>query len=232
MRTLRPAAERGRTAIGWLDSRHSFSFGEYWDEAWMGFRALRVINDDVVEPGMGFGTHGHRDMEIVTWVLSGALEHRDSLGSGGILKPGDAQVMSAGRGIRHSEFNASKTERSRFLQTWIVPDRTGIPPAYGQVNIPVEQRRDRWATIAAGAGRPAALAIAADAAVMSALLAAGRTLGHAIAPGRHAWLHVATGSVRVDGQTLGEGDGLAVSGEPALAIEALADSELLLFDLA
>jgi quercetin 2,3-dioxygenase len=231
MRILRPAAERGTTEIGWLHSRHSFSFGEYWDEAWMGFQGLRVINDDVIEPGQGFGTHPHRDMEIITWVLDGALEHRDSTGGGGVMRHGDVQVMSAGRGIRHSEFNHSKDESVRLLQVWIQPGCTGIPPAYAQANVPAAERTNRWAVLAAGAGRPSAVAIAADAAVLTAELSAGKQLSHVIAVGRHAWLHVARGSVTVDGQALGEGDAIAVSDEPGLSVTAVSDAELLLFDL-
>ena len=232
MRILRPAAERGRTAIGWLDSRHTFSFADYHDERWMGFRALRVINDDWVEPGQGFGTHGHRDMEIITWVLDGVLTHRDSTGGGGDLRHGDAQVMTAGNGIRHSEFNGSPTQRSHFLQTWILPDRRNEKPAYGQTAIPAAERAGRWAVIAAGGGRPAALPIAADAAVAVASLAAGQQLAYALAAGRHAWLHLASGAIDVDGQPMQPGDGLAVSDEPGLAITASAASEVLLFDLA
>jgi redox-sensitive bicupin YhaK (pirin superfamily) len=232
MRILRPAAERGRTAIGWLDSRHTFSFADYHDERWMGFRALRVINDDWVEPGQGFGTHGHRDMEIITWVLDGVLTHRDSTGGGGDLRHGDAQVMTAGSGIRHSEFNGSPTQRSHFLQTWIQPDRRNEKPAYGQTAIPAAEREGRWAVIAAGGGRPAALPIAADAAVAVASLSSGQQLAYALAAGRHAWLHLASGAIDVDGQAMLPGDGLAVSEEPGLAITASAASEVLLFDLA
>ncbi len=232
MRILRPAGERGRTQIGWLDSRHTFAFGNYWDEQWTGFRALRVINDDLVEPAMGFGTHGHRDMEIITWVLDGELEHRDSTGGGGILRHGDVQVMTAGTGIRHSEFNASKTTVSHFLQVWIQPDWPGEQPAYGQANIPAADRAGRWAVLAAGGGRPAAVRIAADAACLVASLEPGQQLSHALAAGRHAWLHVARGAVLVDGQRLADGDALAVSDEPGLAITAETAAEVMLYDLA
>jgi redox-sensitive bicupin YhaK (pirin superfamily) len=232
MRILRPAHERGRTRIGWLDSRHTFAFGDYWDEQWAGFRALRVINDDLVEPAMGFGTHGHRDMEIVTWVLDGELEHRDSTGGGGILRHGDVQVMTAGTGIRHSEFNASKTTVSHFLQVWIQPDRPGEKPAYGQANIPAAERAGRWAVLAAGGGRTAAVRIAADAACLVANLEPGQQLSHPLAAGRHAWLHVARGTVLVDGQRLADGDAVAVSDEPGLAITAETTAEVMLFDVA
>lgn len=231
MRIMRPAAERGTTEIGWLHSRHSFSFGDYWDERWPGFRGLRVINDDVIEPGQGFGTHPHRDMEIITWVLDGALEHRDSTGGGGVMRHGDVQVMSAGRGIRHSEFNHSADEAVRLLQVWIQPGCTGIPPAYAQAHVPAAARAGRWAALAAGGGRAAAVPIAVDAAVLTAELPAGGALAHAIAPGRHAWLHVARGEVEVDGARLREGDAVAVSDEPGLSIRAGSYAELLLFDL-
>jgi redox-sensitive bicupin YhaK (pirin superfamily) len=232
VRILRPAAERGYTRIGWLDSRHSFAFGSYDDAEWQGFRALRVINDDQVQPAMGFGTHGHRDMEIITWVLAGALEHRDSTGGGGVLHHGDVQVMTAGTGIRHSEFNASKSEVSHFLQVWIQPDRAGEQPAYGQATIPAAEMAGRWAVLAAGGGRPAALSIAANAAVLVATLEPGCSLTHAIDPVRHAWLHVASGSVAVDGQILQAGDGLGLSQEAGLLITAITPAELMLFDLA
>lgn len=232
MRVLRPAAERGSTEIGWLHSRHTFSFGQYWDDAWSGFRALRVINDDVVEAGQGFGTHGHRDMEIITWVLDGELEHRDSTGGGGVLRHGDVQVMSAGRGIRHSEFNPSAQQAVHFLQIWIQPDRQGIEPAYAQAHVPAEARTGAWAVLAAGGGRPAAVAIAADAAVLCASLEPGRRLSHDLATGRHAWLHVARGDVVADGQPLSAGDGLALSSAGRLGLVASSACEVLLFDLA
>lgn len=232
MRLMRSAAERGSTEIGWLHSRHTFSFGDYWDERWLGFRGLRVINDDVIEPARGFGTHPHRDMEIITWVLDGALEHRDSTGGGGVMRHGDVQVMSAGRGIRHSEFNHAADASVRLLQVWIQPDCTGIPPAYAQAHVPAAARSGRWAVLAAGGGRAAAVPIAVDAAVMTAELSAGSTLTHTLASGRHAWLHVARGSVEVDGVRMGDGDAVGLSDEPGLSIRATADAELLLFDLA
>jgi redox-sensitive bicupin YhaK (pirin superfamily) len=231
MITLRKADDRGRTDIGWLQSRHSFSFGDYWDEANQGFRTLRVINDDIVAPGQGFGTHGHRDMEIITWVLAGELQHRDSLGNGDVIRPGDVQRMSAGTGIRHSEFNPSATQPVHLLQIWIEPDRRGLPPSYEQVQVPAAQRQDRWRRIADGQGRDGALRMGADASVLATLLAPGKSVSHGLAPGRHAWLHVATGRVRLGDLVLGAGDAVAVSGEPAVAITAEAASEALLFDL-
>jgi redox-sensitive bicupin YhaK (pirin superfamily) len=229
MRLHRPAAARGRTAIDWLDSRHTFSFGDYHDPAWMGFRGLRVINDDIIQPGSGFGTHPHRDMEIVTWVLSGALKHQDSTGGGGIVRPGDVQGMSAGGGIWHSEFNASEREPVRLLQIWIQPRRRGTTPRYGQASVPLAARRRRWAAVAGPDG--AALRLGADAAVLDALLEPGQRLPYALAPGRHAWLQVATGRVEADGLALAEGDGLAVSDEAGLAVTAATAAEVLLFDL-
>jgi redox-sensitive bicupin YhaK (pirin superfamily) len=232
MRVHRPSAHRGCTRIGWLDSRHTFSFGDYEDERWTSFRALRVINDDRVQPAMGFGTHGHRDMEIITWVLDGALEHRDSTGGGGVLHHGDVQVMTAGTGIRHSEFNASKSTESHFLQVWIQPDRAGEAPRYGQAHVPAAERTNVWAALAAGGGRAAALCIAADAAVLIATIETGRQLSYTIAAGRQVWLHVASGSISVDGLPLAAGDGLGLSDEPGLAITATTTSEVMLFDLA
>lgn len=231
MRLHRPAAQRGRTEIGWLDSSHTFSFGEYYDEAWMGFRALRVINDDLIEGGQGFGTHPHRDMEIISWVMTGALEHRDSTGGGGVLRHGDVQVMTAGSGIRHSEFNPSPSERCRLIQIWIQPDRDHERPAYAQATVPAEQRSGRLAVVAAGGGRPASVAIKADAAVMVATLAAGQSVRYDLAPGRHAWIQVAAGTIDVGDQHLAEGDGLAISDESLVHMTAEGPAEVLVFDL-
>lgn len=232
MLTLRRAAERGHTKIDWLDSWHSFSFGDYWDANQVQFRALRVINDDRVAPARGFGTHGHRDMEIITWVLSGALEHQDSLGNGDVLRPGIAQRMSAGSGIRHSEFNPSPDEPLRLLQIWIEPTRAGTPASYDQKEFPIADRRNRWCRIVDQTGSDGALKMGADAAVFATLLSPGVSLTHVIAPGRHAWLQVGSGRVRASGLSLGEGDGLAISDEPAVTVSAEEETELLLFDLA
>lgn len=232
MRTYRPAAERGHSEIGWLDSWHSFSFSDYHDEKWMGFRALRVINDDVIAPAQGFGTHPHRDMEILTWVLDGSLEHRDSTGGGGIVRHGEVQGMSAGSGIWHSEVNPDQAVPLHLLQVWIQPDRRGGKPHYGQAIVPAADRRGRWATIAAGPGRPSALPIAADAAMLVAELKAGEHLGYDIAQGRHVWLHIARGAVEVDGRLLRSGDAVAISDESKLSLVAGEASEVLLFDLA
>jgi len=231
MQILRPGEARGRADFGWLDSRHTFSFGGYRDPAHMGFGALRVINEDRVAPGAGFDTHGHADMEIVTWVLDGALEHRDSLGTGSVIRPGDAQRMSAGTGIRHSEFNASATEPVHFLQIWIVPARRGLEPGYEQKSFPPESRQGRLALLASGDGRDGALTLNQDADLWGGLLADGEEVRHALAPGRRGWLQVARGTLVANGESLRAGDGLALIDEPALAIAATDAAEILLFDL-
>jgi quercetin 2,3-dioxygenase len=233
MLTLRKAADRGHFDHGWLDTHHTFSFGEYHDPAHMGFRTLRVINDDVVAPGQGFGMHPHRDMEIITWVLQGALEHKDSLGSSGVLKPGDVQVMSAGSGIRHSEFNHSSTEPVHLIQTWIMPKEKGIAPRYAQRTMPAEGRRDRFQLLASPDGAGESLPINQDATVSVATLKPGAHAKHALNPSRHAWLHVARGELKVNGADARAGDGIAITGEPTLALHAgQPGAELLLFDLA
>jgi redox-sensitive bicupin YhaK (pirin superfamily) len=233
MITVRKSDQRGVTDFGWLDSRHTFSFGEYYDPAHLGFRSLRVINDDRVRGGSGFPRHGHRDMEILTWVLDGGLAHRDSLGSGAVLRPGDLQRMSAGTGILHSEFNASETDPVHFLQIWIVPERPGLPAAYEQKHFDEASRRGRLLRIAGRAPlADGALPIHQDVDLLTALLEPGETVEQGLAPGRHAWLHVARGAVEVNGSALAAGDGVAVTGEPRLAIRAKTPSEILLFDLA
>jgi redox-sensitive bicupin YhaK (pirin superfamily) len=231
MITVRRAAERGHTQIDWLDSWHTFSFGEYYDPKHVDFRALRVINDDRVAPGKGFGTHAHRDMEIVTYVLDGALEHRDSLGNGSIIRPGEVQRMSAGTGIRHSEFNQSKSDAVHFLQIWITPERAGLPAGYEQRPLSPAVRGG-LALIGSPDGRDGSVTIHQDAAIHAAQLTTGTTVEHALASGRHAWLQVAKGAVTVNGEALREGDGAAISGERTVKIQADADAELLLFDLA
>ncbi len=231
MVTHRPAAQRGRTSIDWLDSWHSFSFGEYHDPRWRGFRSLRVINDDRVAPGGGFDTHPHRDMEIITWVLSGALEHRDSLGNGSVIRPGDMQRMTAGTGILHSEFNPSATESVHLLQIWLFPDRKGLTPGYEQRAFPRPDLKNALRLVASQDGRNESVTIHQDADVSVAVLDAGGTLAHQLAPGRYAWLQVATGSVALNGKELQAGDGAAISDERALEIAGRADSEIVLFDL-
>ncbi len=231
MMSVRPAAARGHSTFDWLDSRHTFSFGEYQDPAHMGFRALRVINEDRVVPGAGFGTHPHRDMEIITWVLGGALEHRDSLGTGSVIRPGDVQRMSAGSGIQHSEFNASADEAVHFLQIWIVPERTGSEPGY-------EQRRvefgagDGLRLLASRDGRAGSVTVHQTVDLYAGRLAAGATAAHTLADGRHAWLQVARGAVTANGQALAAGDGAALSGVERVELRAAATTEVLLFDLA
>lgn len=231
MITVRRAGERGHTRTDWLDSWHTFSFGEYHDPRHVGFRSLRVINEDRVAPGQGFGAHAHRDMEIVTYVLEGALEHRDSLGNGSLIRPGEIQRMSAGTGIRHSEHNGSKADVVHFLQIWVQPARAGLPPGYEQRALP-EGVRGGLRLIAARAGGDGAVTIHQDAAIHAAQLAADATVEHALAAGRHAWLQVIRGAVTANGEALRAGDGAAFSDEPAVQLRADADAELLLFDLA
>lgn len=230
--TIRRAAERGRTRISWLDSRHTFSFGEYQDPRHTGFRSLRVINEDRVEPGGGFATHGHRDMEIVTCVLHGALAHRDSLGTGSTIRPGELQRMSAGTGIQHSEFNASKEEAVHFLQIWIVPSRTGIVPGYEQRAFAADERRGRLRLVAAPDGASGALTLHQDVRIYATDLAPGDEVHLPLAAGRGAWVQVASGALRVNGERLAAGDGAAVEAVASLEIEALEATEALVFDLA
>ncbi|MBS0374314.1 MAG: pirin family protein [Proteobacteria bacterium] len=232
MIVVRDRDRRGRTQMGWLDSRHTFSFGEYRDPNHMGYRSLRVINDDRVIPGAGFGTHGHRDMEIVTYVLSGALAHRDSLGNGSTIRPGDVQRMSAGTGITHSEFNASSTEPVHFLQIWILPETTGIAPGYEQKQFTADERRNRFRLVADHDGSDGAVRIHQDARLSVATLEAGASLDVPLPAGRHAWLQVARGVVALEGDELREGDGAAIRDETAVRLESAHGAELLLFDLA
>jgi redox-sensitive bicupin YhaK (pirin superfamily) len=231
--TLRPAADRGHFDHGWLDTFHTFSFAGYQDRAHMGFRALRVINEDRVQPGEGFGTHPHRDMEILTWVMEGTLAHRDSTGAEGRLRHGDVQRMSAGTGVTHSEYNGSDREPVHFFQVWIHPDRAGHRPAYGQESIPLESLRGTLRLIASPDGSGGALAIHQDARVFATILAAGEAVRHPLAPGRHAWVQVARGAGTVNGVAVKAGDGVALSDEVEVAIAATGgEAEFLLFDLA
>ncbi len=232
MITIRKSADRGRTKIDWLDSRHTFSFGEYYDPAQTGFRALRVINEDRVRAGAGFPTHGHRDMEIITYVLDGALEHKDSLGTGSIIRPGEVQRMSAGAGIMHSEFNHSQSEPVHFLQIWIVPSTRGIAPGYEQREIEVGKARGALVPIASSDGRDKSVTIYQDAALSMAKLERGQTLDIELKPGRHGWLQVARGGVAVNGKPLAEGDGAAISDESKVSVVADTPAEVLFFDLA
>jgi redox-sensitive bicupin YhaK (pirin superfamily) len=232
MLKVRRSAERGHFDHGWLDTYHTFSFSEYYDPAHMGFRALRVINEDRVAPGMGFGMHGHRDMEIITIVLEGALEHRDSLGNGEVLRPGEFQRMSAGTGIRHSEFNPSADEPVHLYQIWLLPERNGLPPSYEQRLIPPSDEPGRLRLVAAPGGASDALTIHQDAHIYLGPVNAGDAVTHPIAAGRHAWLQVLRGDVAVNGVALTAGDGVAVSDEPELRVETPDRGEVLLFDLA
>ncbi len=229
---IRGAMERGRFDHGWLDTRHTFSFGRYYDPSHMGFRALRVINEDWVKPGRGFGAHPHEDMEIVTYVLEGALEHRDSLGSGGTIRPDELQRMTAGTGIVHSEANPSPAQPVHLYQIWILPEREGLEPSYEQRAFPADERRNRLQVVASPDGREGSLTIRQDATLHLGALDAGRELSQTLAPGRHAWLQVLRGAVQFNGRKLSEGDGAAVSGEPTLSIGAERPAEVLLFDLA
>ena len=232
MITTRLSDERGRANFGWLDSRHTFSFGDYYDAAHMGFGPLRVVNEDRVKPAQGFGTHGHRDMEILSYVLEGALEHKDSIGTGSVIRPGDVQIMSAGTGIRHSEFNPSPTEPVHFLQIWIIPDRDGIAPRYAQKAFPAGEKRGRLLLVGSSDGRDGSVVIHQDVELLASILAAGETVSRRFQPGRKAWLQIVRGAVDVNGLRLAAGDGAAIEGEPSLEITGKADpTELLLFDL-
>jgi len=229
---IRKAADRGHFDHGWLDTYHTFSFGDYYDPAQLGFRSLRVINDDRVEPGQGFGMHGHRDMEIVTYVLDGALEHKDSMGNGSVLRPGELQRMTAGTGVRHSEFNPSEREWVHLYQIWLLPERRGLTPSYEQKAFDEEERRGRLRLVASPTGDGGSLTIRQDARLYLSTLAAGETVAHSLKPGRHAWLQVLRGRVALNGQPLAAGDGGAVSEEEKLEISGQDSAEVLLFDLA
>jgi len=232
MITIRPSKERGGGNYGWLNTRHSFSFDQYYDPRHMGFRSLRVINEDVVAPGNGFPTHPHRDMEIITYVLQGALEHKDSLGTGSVIRPGDGQRMSAGRGIRHSEANPSQSDPVHLLQIWITPSKTGIEPSYEQKAFPEAEKRGKLRVIASPDGRNGSVTIHQDASLYVALLSAGEQVTHEVKAGRYAWLQVAKGSVELNGKVLKQGDGAAVENESKLTIKGVEEAEILLFDLA
>ena len=228
----RPANERGRTKIGWLDSWHSFSFGDYYDPAHVEFRSLRVLNDDRIAAGQGFGMHPHRDMEIITYMVSGALEHKDSLGTGSVIRPGEVQRMSAGTGIRHSEFNPSPTTPAHLLQIWLMPDQHGLTPGYEQKAFPDAERRNRWRLVASRNGRDGSVTIHQDAAMYVTSLDAGQEVTQSLPRGRHAWLQVVRGTVTLNGESLKTGDGAAVSNESDLTVTATEGAEVVLFDLA
>jgi quercetin 2,3-dioxygenase len=231
MIAVRRSDERGHARHGWLESRHTFSFADYRDPRFMGFRDLRVINEDRVAPGRGFGKHSHRDMEIVSWVIAGELAHEDSLGTGSVIRPGDLQRMSAGTGVTHSELNPSPTLPVHFLQIWILPERDGLPASYEQRHFPEAERRGRLRLLASRDGREGSVVVHQDVALYAALLAPGEEVRHALAPGRHAWIQVVRGAITANGAALAAGDGAALSEEAAVALAAGADAELLVFDL-
>lgn len=228
--TIRKANERGHADHGWLNSYHTFSFANYYDANWMGFRTLRVINDDTVAPGAGFGEHPHRDMEIISYVLDGALEHRDSIGNGRVIKPGEFQYMAAGTGVVHSEYNPSKQNPVHFLQIWIQPDKTGTKPAYGEKAYS-NATPGRLNLVASKSGRDGSIRINQDADLWLAKFSDGEKLTHELKPDRHAWVHVAEGSVELNGQKLSAGDGAAISQESRLQLAGSGKAQVLLFDL-
>lgn len=229
MITIRPGKQRGHANHGWLDSYHSFSFADYHDPRHMGYSSLRVINEDVVEPGQGFGTHGHRDMEIVTYVLEGALAHRDSMGTGSVIRPGEVQRMSAGTGVLHSETNPSRDEGVHFLQIWILPERRDMDPGYEQKAFPPAERKDQLRLVASHDGGDGSLTIHQDAKLFAGTLTDGKPITYELPKGRYAWLQVARGTVDLNGQALHAGDGAAIEDERTLNLRG--DGEILLFDL-
>ncbi len=230
MLTTRKANERGHASHGWLDTYHTFSFADYYDPQWMGFSSLRVINDDLVMPGMGFGTHPHRDMEIITYILSGSLEHKDSMGNGRVIKKGEVQYMAAGTGVQHSEFNPSRDEAVHLLQIWILPDAKGVKPRYAEKSL-ANAESGKLHLVTSKTGRDGSIAIHQDADLWLGKLNAGDRVTHTLAPERNAWIHVAEGDVTINGETLTGGDALAVSDESALEISATTPAQVLLFDL-
>ncbi|MBX3191848.1 MAG: pirin family protein [Labilithrix sp.] len=229
---VRRATERGHADHGWLDSWHTFSFADYYDPKWMGFRALRVINEDRVAPGQGFPKHSHRDMEILSFVLGGGLEHADSIGTGSVIRPGDVQRMSAGTGVTHSEYNASKSERVHFLQVWIQPNQRPIPPSYEQQTFADDDKRGKLRLIASPNGEGGSLTIHADARVFASILDPGARAEHVVVQGRHAWIHVARGKIRVDDHELSAGDAAFTSAGGRIPLEGVEAAEILVFDLA
>jgi quercetin 2,3-dioxygenase len=231
MFAIRHASERDHADHGWLESYHTFSFASYYDPKQMGFSNLRVINDDTVAPGRGFATHGHTDMEIISYVLEGALEHKDSMGNGSVIRPGDVQRMSAGTGVRHSEYNHSPVEPVHFLQIWLQPNTLGVEPEYDQQHFPAAQRRGRLVLFVSPNGRSGSIATHQDALLYGTLLDAGDVLEHSLETGRRAYIHVARGQISVNGQTLNQGDGLAIEAPPVLRFEGIEAADVLLFDL-
>ncbi len=232
MIAIRKSAARGHANHGWLDSYHTFSFANYYDPNYMSFRSLRVINEDIINPGKGFGTHGHEDMEIITYVLEGALEHKDSLGTGAVIKPGEVQRMSAGTGIQHSEFNHSQTDPVHLLQIWLLPDTNGLSPSYEQREFSVAERHGNLRLVAARDARDGAVKIHQDVDLYAVILDKDSRISHALQSNRHGWVQVARGAILLNGLPLDKGDGAAVSDESELVIEATENAEILLFDLA
>ena len=230
MKIIRKSNERGHAEHGWLDSYHTFSFADYYDPQWLGFRTLRVINDDLIMPGMGFGTHPHRDMEIISYVLGGALQHRDSMGNGRVIRAGEFQYMAAGTGVEHSEFNPSTTEATRLLQIWIKPDAKGVTPRYAERNL-AQAETGKLHLVASKTGRDGSMEIHQDADLLLGKLDAGQSVKHSLAKDRHAWVHVAEGEVSINGTKLSGGDAIAVGDEKVLEIVASKPSQVLLFDL-
>jgi hypothetical protein len=232
MITVRPANARGVANFGWLDSRHTFSFGEYYDRNHMGFADLRVINEDKVAPGQGFGTHSHRDMEIISYVLDGALEHKDNIGNGSVIRPGDVQRMSAGTGIMHSEYNSSKTEPVHFLQIWILPEQKGIEPGYEQKTFAPEEKQGTLRLVGSRDGRDSSVTIHQDVSLYATSLREGETVNHQLADGRVAWVQVARGSVQLNDRSLTAGDGVAIAQLEQIVLQGTSNNaEVLLFDI-
>ena len=228
---VRRANDRGHVKIDWLDSHHTFSFGSYHDPAHTNFRSLRVINDDIIAPASGFGTHGHRDMEIITYILSGALEHQDSLGTGAVIYPGEVQRMTAGTGITHSEFNHSTSEPVHLLQIWITPDTLNLTPSYEQKLFPAAEKQGKLRLVGARDGRDGAVTINQDVDLYAGLLGAGDRISYQVRVDRSVWLHVAQGEISIDGQILTEGDAIAYTGNHLLELSSQTNGEILLFDL-
>jgi len=229
---IRRSEERGGGDHGWLKTHHTFSFNDYWDQEWMGFRSLRVINEDWVAPNNGFPAHPHRDMEIITYILEGKIEHKDSLGTGSVILPGDGQRMTAGSGIRHSEFNPSATDAAHLLQIWIQPEKAGLQPSYEQKSFPEEEKRGKLRVIASRDTQDGSVKINQDAKLYVSLLKPGEEVSHEFGKGRHGWLQVARGTVELNGKKLAQGDGAAISDEKKLSIKGSENAEVLLFDLA
>ena len=231
MLTIRKSHERGHFDHGWLNTYHTFSFDQYYDPRYMGFRSLRVINEDFVAPGRGFPTHGHRDMEIITYILEGGLKHEDSMGNGSVIRPGDVQRMTAGTGVRHSEQNASLTERVHLLQIWILPNAEGLQPGYEQKAFTEDERRGQFRLIASNEGREGSVRLNQDVNLFASILDAGQEVERTMDPARYGWIQVARGSVSVNGENAGQGDGVVVVAESSLKIKAQEGAEILLFDL-